>query len=141
MKKSNAKNPKGIPGQRQLRVSEQIRHGLSDVLRRGHFRDPFLADNACYITITSVDIGPDLKNAAAYIIPLGKDNIDEFLEALNRASAYFRTELAKRSTTRHTPKISFKMDHSFHESAKIEGLLRNEKVARDLSKQESDDQE
>ena len=128
------------PSQRQLRVAEQLRHTLVDVLRQGSFRDPVLLDSGDRITVTSVDIGPDLKHAAAYIMPLGGENTDEFIESLNKASSYIRGELAKRlRTMRSIPKITFKMDTTFDEAQRIHNLLLNDKVQKDISK--SDDEE
>src|SRR6187549_2346175 len=80
------------PGQRQLRVGERIRHILADVLRRGDLHDPMLAQ-ASLITVTAVEIGPDLKHATAYVMPLGGKNAGPIVQALNRASGYFRTEI------------------------------------------------
>ena len=91
------------------------------------------------ITVTSVEIGPDLKHATAFVMPLGGENADTFLEALNRAGGYFRTELATRMDLRSTPKITFKLDHSFDEAERIERLLRDEKVQRDLQKRDDEE--
>ena len=138
MKKIRSHASRTPPGQRQLRVAEQIRHLLVEVLQRGHFRDPDLMD-ANRITVTSVEIGPDLKHATAFVMPLGGENADTFLEALNRAGGYFRTELATRMDLRSTPKITFKLDHSFDEAERIERLLRDEKVQRDLQKRDDEE--
>ena len=142
MKKSSANNSYRPPSQRQLRVAEQVRHVLVEVLRQASFRDPVLVNSGDKITVTSVDIGPDLKHAVAYIMPLGGKNTDEFLEVLNKSSIYIRTEVAHRmKELRHAPKISFKLDHSFDEAARIENLLRHEKVQKDLLKTDDDDEE
>ena len=138
MKKIRSHASRTPPGQRQLRVAEQVRHLLVEVLQRGHFRDPDLMD-ANRITVTSVEIGPDLKHATAFVMPLGGENADTFLEALNRAGGYFRTELATRMDLRSTPKITFKLDHSFDEAERIERLLRDEKVQRDLQKRDDEE--
>lgn len=129
-----------MPGQRQLRVGERMRHILADVLRRGDLYDPALA-NASMITVTAVDIGPDLKNAIAYIMPLGGKDAETIVEALNRASGYFRTAIGTELDLRYAPKISFKIDHSYEQSAKIEGLLRSSTVRRDVEKQDDEDEE
>jgi len=140
MKKTRSHAGRSTAGQRQLRVAEQVRHLLVEVLQRGHFRDPDLAD-ANRITVTSVEIGPDLKHSTAFVMPLGGEKADVFLEALNRASGYFRGELATRMDLRSTPKITFKLDHSFDEAERIERLLRDERVQRDLKKKEDDNDE
>ena len=125
------------PGQRQLRVAEQIRHLLAEILRRETFHDPELL-NANMITVTSVEIGRDLKHATAFVMPLGGENADTFLDALNRAAGFFRSSLASRINLRYTPKVTFKLDYSFDEAQHIETLLRQEKVQKDLVKRDDD---
>ena len=140
MRRSGTNAGPRAPSQRQLRVAEQVRHILVEVLRQCHFRDPILLNSGDRITITSVDIGPDLKHAAAYIMPLGGKNTEEFLDALNKASTYIRSEVARRlKDLRYMPKITFKIDNTFDEADRINNLLRHEKVQRDISK--SDDEE
>ena len=140
MKKTRSHTSRAPAGQRQLRVAEQVRHLLVEILHRGHFRDPALLD-ANRITVTAVEIGPDLKHATAFVMPLGGENADTFLDALNRATGYFRTELATRMDLRYIPKITFKLDHSFDEAERIERLLRDERVQRDLKKRDDEDEE
>jgi ribosome-binding factor A len=139
MRKTRSHASRTPPGQRQLRVAEQVRHLLVEILHRGHFRDPELFD-AHHITVTAVEIGPDLKHATAFVMPLGGKNADVFLEALNRSSGYFRSELGTRMDLRYIPKVSFKIDHSFDEAERIEKLLRNERVQRDLKKRDDDEE-
>lgn len=138
MRKARSNAGRTPPGQRQLRVAEQIRHLLVEILQRGHFRDPALL-NANRITVTAVEIGPDLKHATAFVMPLGGENADLFLEALNRASGFFRSELATRLDLRYIPKVTFKLDDSFDEAERIEKLLRQEKVQRDLMKRDEEE--
>ncbi len=131
---------RSMPGQRQLRVAEQIRHQIVDILQRGGFRDPDLVD-AYRVTVTAVEIGPDLKHATAFVMPLGGEKADVFLAALNRAAGYFRSELADRIDLRYTPKVSFKLDHSFDEAARINTLLHQDRVRKDVLKDEAEDDE
>jgi len=126
------------PGQRQLRVGERIRHILSDVMRHGGMRDPDL-QNTALITVTAVDIGPDLQNAVAYVMPLGGENADAIVAALNRAAGFFRSEMAAQLDLRYTPKVSFKIDRSFDEAAHIDKLLGRYEVRKDTGKNEDDD--
>lgn len=128
------------PGQRQLRVAEQIRRILSEILQRGHFMDEALA-NTNLITVTSVEIGPDLKHATAYVMPLGGKNAEPIVEALNRINGHLRTELAPQMDLRYTPKISFRLDTTFDEAEKIEKILRQERVQRDVLKRDDEDEE
>ena len=63
------------PSQRQMRVAEELRHALARVLARGELDDPVLAD--ANITVTEVRASPDLKNATAFVTPLGGTMLDE----------------------------------------------------------------
>lgn len=134
-------SPQKPPGQRQLRVGEQLRHVIVEILREGKLRDPILAQSHM-ITVTAVNIGPDLKHATAYVMPLGGKNTKEIIEALNHASGYFRTEISHRVDLRYVPKVTFKEDTSFEEADHIERLLRQERVQRDVnaSRSSEDDQ-
>jgi ribosome-binding factor A len=116
------------PGQRQLRVGEHIRHTLVEIMRDGKFRDPDLSQPHL-ITVTAVEVGPDLSHAHVFVIPLGGKDAEKIIAALNRAAGYLRTELAARMDMRYTPKVSFKYDRSFDESAHIDRLLRQDKTS------------
>jgi ribosome-binding factor A len=126
------------PGQRQLRVAEQIRHLLTEIMLRGSFKDPDLLD-AHKITVTAVEIGPDLKHATAYVMPLGGEKAEVFLDALNRASGFFRNELGDRLDLRYIPRVNFRLDDSFDEAEKIARLLQQERVRRDIEKAEDEE--
>jgi ribosome-binding factor A len=117
---------KGIakgPSQRQLRVGEQLRHIIAEVLQRGHFRDEALIDGAKAVTVTEVRPSPDLKQATAYVMPLGGENIDEILPALNKSTQVFQKEINRQSTMKFTPRIHFKMDDSFDNAQRLENIL------------------
>jgi len=118
------------PSQRQLRVGEELRHLLSDVLRQGGLRDPVLATTS--ITVTEVRCSPDLKNATAFVMPLGGEASAEVLAALKRAAPYLRREIGKKLQLRYTPNLSFQADHSFDEADRIGRALQDPSVARDL---------
>ncbi len=129
-----------LPGgrsQRQLRVGEELRHILSDVLRNGHFRDPDLAD--LVVTVTEVRISPDLKAATAFVMPLAGKDAPKIIAGLNRASAYIRTEAVKQINLRVAPSFSFKLDHSFDEAARVTKLLQQPAVRADLDKDPEDE--
>jgi ribosome-binding factor A len=122
------------PSQRQLRVGEEIRHALADILRRGELRDPLLQD--VNVTVTEVRVSPDLKNATAFVLSLGasgdaKKNA-ELVAALTRASAFLRGQLAREVRLPHVPRLSFQVDASFDYAANIDRLLHRSEVARDL---------
>ncbi len=124
-----------LPGgrsQRQLRVGEELRHILSDVLRNGHFRDPDLADMV--VTVTEVRVSPDLKAATAFIMPLGGRDAPKIIAGLNRAQAYIRTEAVRHINLRVAPSFSFRLDHSFDEAARVTRLLQQPAVRADIDK-------
>ncbi len=138
MKKRSPSSRTSPPGQRQLRVAERIRHILSDVMREERLHDPVLAKSSM-ISISAVDIGPDLQHATAYIMPLGGKDADLVVEALNRASGFFRAEMAQELELRYTPKVSFRLDRSFDEAEHISRLLHQEHVRKDIER--TDDEE
>ncbi|NIA72168.1 30S ribosome-binding factor RbfA [Pelagibius litoralis] len=118
------------PSQRQLRVGEELRHALARILARDELRDPVLVGVS--LTVTEVRVSPDLKNATAFVVPLGGDGSREVLKVLNRAGPFLRSQMSREVDLRHTPKLSFQADHSFDEAAKINALLQNPRVLRDV---------
>src|SRR5579872_3407634 len=78
--------------QRQLRVGEELRHALAQLLRPGELRDPALSD--ANITVTEVRISPDLKNATAFVMPLAGTKTDEIMAGLRRSAAFLRNRIA-----------------------------------------------
>jgi len=129
------------PSQRQLRVAETLRHALSDVLQRGDFRDPDLEGQS--ITVTEVRVSPDLKNATAFVMPLGGDSERQVLvrTALNRAQPFLRRQVGDRVTLRSLPKFSFLIDEAFDRADEIDRALKDPAVARDLGRDDGDREE
>jgi ribosome-binding factor A len=126
------------PSHRQLRVGEELRHALSRILARGELRDPALAD--LNLTVTEVRVSPDLKNATAFVVPLGGGGLEAAVVALNRAGGFFRSRLAQEVALRHAPRIAFASDRSFDEARRIDEILERPRVRRDLaSRAESDE--
>ncbi|AWJ84074.1 ribosome-binding factor A [Azospirillum sp. TSH58] len=118
------------PSQRQLRIGEEIRHALADLFRRGDFHDPELAD--LNVTVTEVRISPDLRNATAFVTPLGGGAMDETLTALRRAAPFLRGQVARAINLRHAPTLSFEADTSFDYAGRIDDILHSPAVARDV---------
>jgi ribosome-binding factor A len=116
--------------QRQLRVGEEIRHLLADLLERGNMRDPDLRD--ARITVTSVDVSPDLRNAVAFVMPLGGQDKERLLAAVRRAAPWFRARVSEKAGLRSAPEIRFELDRTFDEADRIGSLLRRPDVARDI---------
>jgi len=119
------------PSQRQLRVGEEVRHALVRILARGDLRDPELV--GVQVTVTRVDVSPDLRNASAYVTPFGGGQADTLAAALNRAAGYFRGQLAHDLKLRYAPGIRFEIDRSFDDASRIDRLLHDPRVARDLA--------
>jgi ribosome-binding factor A len=137
MKKTKGRS--GTPSQRQYRVGEELRHVIAHILDRAHFRDPDL--DGVSITVTEVRISPDLQAASAYVTPLGGRDIEKVVAALNRASGYFRREVAREITLRRVPAITFVADTSFDYSSRVENLLARPDVARDIAVRKDADPE
>ncbi len=119
------------PSHRQLRVGEELRHALSRILARGELRDPSLAD--LNLTVTEVRLSPDLKNATAFVVPLGGGGLEAAVAALNRAGGFFRSRLAQEVALRHAPRVAFAPDRSFDEARKVDEILERPRVRRDLA--------
>jgi ribosome-binding factor A len=119
------------PGQRQLRVAEEIRHVLAGLFERRDFRDPELTDAA--LTVTEVRVSPDLKHATAYVSRLGRSDVDALLPALRRAAPFLRGQVAQALRLKFAPELGFQADHSLDYAMKIDRLLHQPGVARDLA--------
>jgi ribosome-binding factor A len=118
------------PSVRQLRVGEELRHALADILGRGTLRDPELSGRA--FTVTEVQASPDLKRATVLLTPFGGDKDPLILKALGRAASFLQKEIGRRIRLQFTPRLSFSFDDRFDYASKIDGLLRLPEVARDL---------
>lgn len=120
----------GAPSQRQLRVGEVIRRALSDVLARGDVHDPELARAS--VTVSEVRASPDLRQATAYVMPLGGVNVGAVVKALNRNKAELRRLVTAQIDLRFSPELTFREDASFERMDRTRELLRSPEVARDL---------
>jgi ribosome-binding factor A len=124
------RKPAAGPSQRQLRVAEEIRHVLAGLFERRDFRDPELAN--AQITVTEVRVGPDLRHATVFVSRLGRQDIDALLPALRRAAPFMRGQVAQAVRLRLAPELSFHPDHALYYASKIDRLLHQPEVARDL---------
>jgi ribosome-binding factor A len=126
------------PSQRQLRVGEQVRHALSDVLQRGEILDPLIETTV--ISISEVRMSPDLKIGTAFVSPLGAKDDDAVVEALNKHAKFVRGRISHAlRQMRSIPQVRFRIDTSYDNFAKINDLLKSPEVARDLSKDEGEE--
>ena len=108
--------------QRQLRVGEMIKQSLGQIFLKGEAKVPTLETNN--ITVTEVRMSPDLKNAKAYVIPLGGKDADKMVNLLTNSTQLVRKVLAKKIHMKFLPKISFISDKSFDYAEKIEKLIK-----------------
>ncbi len=118
------------PTQRQLRVSEEIRHVLAGIFARHEFRDPELAE--AEVTVTEVRITPDLKNAIAFIARLGRTDAAALVPALVRATPYLRGQVAKTLRLRFATDLTFQPDTALDYAMKIDEVMRRPEVRQDL---------
>ena len=125
------------PSQRQLRVGEELRHLLAELLRPGELRDPALRE--ANVTVTEVRLSPDLRNATAFVMPLGGEKADEIMAGLRRSAPFLKARLARMIDLRHMPNIAFAFDNAFDSAARISALLASPAVERDLHPQPEDD--
>ncbi len=125
------------PSQRMLRVGEQVRHALSDMLQRGEVRDDLIETTV--ISVSEVRMSPDLKIATAFVSPLAAKDDAAVIEALNRNARFIRGRVSPAlRQMKYMPEFRFRLDTSYDNMAKIDELLRSPEVARDLDKDSED---
>jgi ribosome-binding factor A len=134
-KKSSA--PGG--SQRQLRVGEQVRHAIAEILAQGSVHDADLEGHI--ITVPEVRMSPDLKLATIYVMPLGGRDTELIITALDRNKKFLRGEVARRVNLKFAPDLRFRVDERFDEAERIEKLLRTPAVQKDLEQDPDSDRE
>lgn len=116
---------------RLLKVGERVRHVLSDLLTRQEVHDDVLSAHS--VSVTEVRMSPDLRHATVFVKALlGRDE-DEVLKALRTNTAFFQREVAGRLKLKYAAKLKFLVDDSFDEANRIDALLNDPRVRRDLS--------
>ncbi|MBK6802556.1 30S ribosome-binding factor RbfA [Novosphingobium sp.] len=115
---------------RLLKVGEQVRHVISELLMRQEVHDDVLTAHA--ISVTEVRMSPDLRHAGVYVKPLLGADEEVVLKALRTHTAFFQKEVAGKLRLKYAAKIRFLPDESFDVASKIDALLSDPKVARDL---------
>ena len=116
---------------RLLRIGEQVRHALAALLARGEVRDPVLQSHI--VSVSEVRVSPDLRHAIAYVMPLGGADAEAVLKALKDNARWLRGEVGRSLSTKYTPDLQFRLDESFDAGAKIDAILRQPRIARDLA--------
>jgi len=118
---------------RLLRVGEQVRHVLSEILARGDVRDETLQSHL--VSVTEVRMSPDLRHATVFVKPLLGQDEEEVLRAIRSNTAYLQREVAHRVRMKYAAKLKFLADESFDEGGHIDSLLRSPKVKQDLEEE------
>ncbi|MGC6475936.1 MAG: 30S ribosome-binding factor RbfA [Parvibaculales bacterium] len=136
MKRKTSGNQRG-PSQRQLRVGELFRHRLCEVFARNELTDIKL--DMRLITVTEVSASPDLRNATAFIMPLGGVGQQEAVTQLNQMAPRLRAEMSRGLRLKYVPNLVFKIDDSFDNAEAMRALLSDEKVQDDLRDQPLED--
>ena len=111
---------------RPQKVADLIQRELSDLLRR-EVRDPHVG----MVTLTSVDVSPDLSHAKVFFTLLNTEKKDDTARALRRAAGFLRSQLASRLTIRVAPSLTFEFDASIDRGVRISKLI-DDAVADDL---------
>jgi len=124
------------PSQRQLRVGEVLRHALSQIFTRGETNDPELEEIG--VTVLEVSMSPDLKQALVYVRPLQLNKDKELLAAIKRNRKYIRILMAPHISMKFLPDIRFKIDTAPDHAQRIDHLLTQPKVKRDLAIERND---
>ena len=120
-----------MSSQRQIRYSELIRSLISECLLREDFYNPNFEISS--VTISFVKMSKDLRFANVYLMPLGGKDKDFILDNMNKKKYIFQKYLSEaKLQSKFTPKINFFLDDTFDEAEKIEKLLLDKNVSRDL---------
>ena len=117
-----------IKTQRQLRVGQQLKYLISEIILMGNFENEKLRKTQ--ITVTEVNVSPNLKKANVFVI--SRDNKKSFINYLNEKKFIFKKEIAEKLNLRYVPDLNFLFDNSFEYANKIEKILKEPKVLKDL---------
>lgn len=125
------KHSSSAPTQRQLRAGELIRHALADILLRGEVGDPEL--DRFKVGVHEVSMSPDLRIATIFVRPLLDGHNDQAVKLLAGHARYIRGLLAPRVDMKFMPELRFRIDTAADYADKIDRLLKDPAVARDLT--------
>ena len=116
------------------RLNSLLRQEISDLLQR-QVKDPRLGS---FISVTSVDIAPDMSYARVFVSRFGSESDKkETIAALNSAAGYIRRELGDRMKARRIPELSFRLDETIE---KANNVLRIIDRLDEETKSDSDNQ-
>jgi ribosome-binding factor A len=116
-----------MPSRRQRQVGELLHQEISRIIQF-ETKDPRLG----FVTVTGVDVSPDLRQARVYVTVLGdRTEVKSTLTGLTSAAGYFRRQLGQVLSLRYIPELNFKLDTSLEYGMHIEALLDDIKEERD----------
>ncbi|MCI8436537.1 MAG: 30S ribosome-binding factor RbfA [Lawsonibacter sp.] len=107
------------------RINEEVQRELAALIPT--VKDPRVTG---LISVTGVDVTPDLKFAKVYISVLDKSGSEQVLKGLKSAAGYLRRELGRALNLRSTPELDFLQDDSMAKGAHILEMLRNPEVVK-----------
>ena len=119
---------KNIKSQRQLRVGQQLKHLISEIIMMGDFQNKKIRETP--ITVTEVNVSPNLKKAHVFVI--SRENKKNFIKYLNEEKFIFKKKIAEKLSLRFVPDLTFSFDNTFEYASKIEKILKEPKVLKDL---------
>ena len=115
---------------RLLKVGEQVRHVIAELLSRQQVRDDVLTAHS--VSITEVRMSPDLRLATVFVRPLLGAALDDVLQAMRENTAFFQREVAGKLKLKYAAKLRFVADASLEQVSRIDRLLADPRVRRDL---------
>ncbi len=121
---------------RQLRVGEQIRRTMSEILMRGEIHDPDL--NRMSITVGEVRLSGDLRVATVFVLPLGGEGKEDAVKLLSRHQGELRRSIGRKCGLKHAPELRFLLDQTFDRMDETRRLLSQDAVRRDVEKDEEE---
>jgi ribosome-binding factor A len=121
---------------RLLKVGEQVRHVIAELLARQTVHDDVLASHS--VSVTEARMSPDLRHAMVFVRPLLGAAMDDVLKAMRANTAFFQREVARKLRLKYAAKLKFVADESFDEASRIDQLLDDPRVKRDLGAGDGD---
>ncbi len=104
---------------RMKRVNEACKEALGEIVQE-KIKDPRVG----FVTVTRVEVSPDLKQAKVWLSVLGTDEeVDDCMRAMERAKGFMRRELGRRVRMRYTPELRLRLDRGAEVSERVQGIL------------------
>ena len=105
---------------RKEKIQSELQRVLSEIISRGEIHDPRVGN----VTVTSVSVSPDMKNARVYFVPFASKNpVEQVQQGLTHAGGFLRGEVARKLGLRHTPRLEFVFDETIERAARLTDLI------------------